>query len=75
VDIGKKGTKTIHVWSSTADTEHATLAATVSASGKLLPPMLIFKGQTNGQIATKELQTFPANCFYACQPKAWMDAK
>ena len=64
-----KGTTTIHVQSSTADTEHATLAETVSASEKLLPPMLIFKGQTNGQIATNELQMFPANCFYVCQPK------
>ena len=70
-----KGTKTIHVRSSTSDTKRATLAATVSGSGKLLKPFLIFKGKTDGRIASKELQSFPDDCFYACQQKAWMDEK
>ena len=48
--LEKKGVKTIHVRSSTADTKRAMLAATVTASGKLLKPMLIFKGQANGRI-------------------------
>jgi hypothetical protein len=73
--LALKGTKMIHVRSSTSDTKRATLAATVSGSSKLLKPFLIFKGQTNGRIANKELQTFPADCFYACQQKAWMDEK
>ena len=46
----------------------------MSGSGKLLKPFLIFKGKSDGRIAQKELQTFPEDCFYACQPKAWMDA-
>jgi hypothetical protein len=41
----KKGTKTIHVRSSTMDTKQATLAAAVTGSGNLLIPMLIFKGK------------------------------
>jgi hypothetical protein len=69
-----KGKRTIHVRSSTSDTKRATLAAAVSGSGKLLKPFLIFKGKSDGRIAQKELQTFPGDCFYACQPKAWMDA-
>ncbi len=73
--LALKGTKTIHVRSSTSETKRATLAATVSGSGKLLKPFLIFKGKTDGRIASKELQTFPADCFYACQEKAWMDEK
>jgi hypothetical protein len=35
--------------------------------------MLIFKGQANGRIETHEFQTYPEDCVYACQPKAWMD--
>ena len=51
------------------------LAATVTASGKLLKPMLIFKGQAHGRIERSEFQTYPDNCIYAMQPKAWMDEK
>ena len=43
------------------------------SSGKLLTPFLIFKGKTDGRIASKELQTYPNECIYACQEKAWMD--
>jgi hypothetical protein len=45
----------------------------VTGSGKLLTPFLIFKGKSNGRIAAKELQTYPNECIYACQEKAWMD--
>ncbi len=71
--LDKKGSKTINVRTSTSDTKRATLAATVTASGKLLTPFLIFKGKTDGRIASKELQTYPNECIYACQEKAWMD--
>ncbi len=50
-----------------------TLAVTVSVSGKLLAPFLIFKGQQNGCIEQCEFVTYPAAGKYACQPKAWMD--
>ena len=73
--LALRGTKTIHVRSSTSDTKRATLAATVTGSGKLLKPFLIFKGKTDGRIAQRELQTFPEDCITACQEKAWMDAK
>ena len=46
-----KGKKTVHVRASMADTKRVTLAVTVDASGKMLPPMLIFKGATNKRIA------------------------
>jgi hypothetical protein len=68
-----KGTKTIHARASTTDTKRVTLAATVSASGKMLTPYLIFKGKPNGRIATREFATFPSDGVYACQEKAWMD--
>ena len=46
-----KGTKTIHVRSSTADTKRVTLAVTIDATRKMLPPMLIIKGMPNRCIA------------------------
>ncbi len=70
---GEEGTKTIHVCTSTTDTKHVTLAATVMGSGKLLTPFLIFKGKANGRITSKELQTYPKECIYTCQEKARVD--
>ena len=49
----KKGMRTIHVRASTTETKRATLAATVTMSGQLLVPLLIFKGAANGRIAKK----------------------
>ena len=69
----EKGMRTVHIRASTSDTKRATLAATVTMSGDLLPPFLIFKGAENGRIATKELPTYPEMCCYAMQKKAWMD--
>ena len=43
------GVQTVHIHKLTSDTKHATCALTVTASGKLLTPMLIFKGKPNGQ--------------------------
>jgi hypothetical protein len=68
-----KGTKTIHVRASTTDTKRVTLAVTVDGSGNMLPPMLIFKGATNGRIANREFVTYPNGGHYSCQKKAWMD--
>lgn len=68
--LEKKGAKTIHVQTLTIDTKCVTFAATVTASGKLLTPFLIFKGKTNGRIATRELQTYLNECIYACQDNA-----
>ena len=55
------------------DTKRVTIAATVTASGKVLTPSMIFKGAPNGCIATQEFVTYPVAGKYACQPKAWMD--
>ena len=45
----------------------------VTASGKLLTPMLIFKGKPNGWIVKCEFPEYPEGCVYACQDNAWMD--
>ena len=62
-----KGMKTIHARASTTDTKRVTLAATVSAGGKMLVPYLIFKGKLNGRITTHKFATFPSEGVYACQ--------
>jgi len=48
-----KDTKTIHAMASTTNTMCVTLAATVTASGKMLRPFLIFKEKQNGCIVMR----------------------
>jgi len=67
------GRKTIHVRKSTSDTKRATVAVTITASGRILPAVVVFKGKRNGRIATDEFGTYPNEHFYACQKNAWMD--
>ena len=52
--------KTIQVQVSTTDTKHVSVMATITASGKMLPPFMIFKGESRGCIATHEFVTYPA---------------
>ena len=67
------GARTVHVRKSTNDTKWATAAITVTASGKMLLPLLVFKGAKNGRIIKKEFPTFDKSMYYACQENAWMD--
>jgi hypothetical protein len=64
--------KMLHTKDSKIITKRVTLAATVTGSGKMLPPMLIFKGATSGRIAKQEFRTYPDSGHYICQ-NAWMD--
>ena len=69
------GTRTVHIRKSTNDTKRVTCAMTVSASGKVLTPLLVFKGAANGRIESKEFSTYPPDMEYACQSNAWMDER
>lgn len=71
--LESKGTKTIHVRTSTSDTKRATVAVTICADGTVLPSVQVFKGAPNGRIAKTEFSTFPPNHQYHCQAAAWMD--
>jgi hypothetical protein len=73
--LDTKGKKTIHARASTTDTKRVILAVTVTASGKVLAPFLIFKGKPSGRIAMRKFSTYPNAGKYACQEKAWMDEK
>ena len=69
------GRQTVHVRKSTSDTKRATFAMTVTASGKVLKPLLVFKGKPGGRIEKREFPTYPSEILYACQDNAWMDEK
>jgi hypothetical protein len=69
----KRGAKGIHMRKSTDDTRRATVALMVTASGKLLPQMIIFEGSTKGRIVKNELPTLNPHSFYCCQKAVWMD--
>ena len=65
--------RTVHVRKPTNDAKCTTAAITVTASGKMLPPLLVFKGAKNGRIMKKEFPTFDNSMYYTCQENAWMD--
>jgi transposase-like protein len=67
------GKPTIFIRKSCSDTKRATLGLSVTASGKFLTPILVFKGAPNGRIVKTEFKTYPAGIVYACQAAAWMD--
>ena len=67
------GARTVNVRKSTSDTKRATFAMTVSASGKVLKPMLVYKGKSGGRIEKRKFPLFPKDIVYACQDNAWMD--
>jgi hypothetical protein len=72
-NLETKGTKSIQVHASMTDTKHVTVAATITTSGKMLPPFMVFKGAPYVCIAKQEFGTYPTGRKYACQSKAWMD--
>lgn len=48
---------------------------TVTASGAMLKPLVVFKGKPGARIETREFPTYPADNAYACQETAWMDER
>ena len=72
--LEKKGGRTVNIRSYTSTTSRISVALTVTASGDLLRPFLVFKGKPNGRIDKKELKTFPPEGEYTVQEKAWMDS-
>ena len=69
------GRRTVHIRKSTNDTKRVTCAMTVSASGLVLTPFLVFKGAPNGRIEKTEFATCPPGMIYTCQSNAWMDER
>jgi hypothetical protein len=59
----------------TDDSKRCTVALTMTASGKMITPMVIYKGTRYGRIATRELHDHPQEMTYAMQPKAWFNPR
>jgi hypothetical protein len=55
------GQRTVHIRKSTCDTKRVRCAMTVLASGRVLTPLLVFKGAPNGQIERNEFITYPGD--------------
>ncbi len=68
--INQRGAHTINMRTGTDDSKHCTVALTVTASGEMLMPMVVYKGTRHGRIATRELHDHPQEIKYAMQPKA-----
>ena len=69
------GARTVHVCKSTNDTKCATAAITVTASGKMLLPLLVFKGAKNGRIMKKEFPTFDNSTYVLCMSRECLDGQ
>jgi hypothetical protein len=67
------GNQTVYICKSVSDTKCVTCAMTVTASGKIFPPMMVFKGIAGKSIKMCELPTFDQSMLYICQSDAWMD--
>jgi hypothetical protein len=67
-----EGSRTVNARSSSGSTMRLSLAVTVTASGDILPPFIVFKGKPNGRIQ-RDFGTYPVGSYYACQERAWMD--
>ena len=67
-----EGSRAVNSRSSSGSTMRLSLALTVTASGDILTPFIVFKGKPNGRIQ-REFGTYPVGSHYACQARAWMD--
>ena len=68
--ICKTGSKECIVRTSGREKKHVTIVLSTTADGKMLPPMIIFKGKTTKTI---EKLRFPDGFIVKTQAKAWMD--
>jgi hypothetical protein len=75
--LSRIGVKTVNIRTSMEDTKRITFAMSVTASGRVLKPYLIFKGKPGARIEKKELVNYPPEweMFYSCQDAAWMDER
>jgi hypothetical protein len=72
--IETRGSKTVSIRTSSDSTKRITVAVTVTASGAMLPSLLVFNAKPNGRVE-RELANFPPGAHYAVQKIAWMDER
>lgn len=71
-----RGATTVTVKSTGNKKTRCTVSLTIAADGSKLKPMIIFKGQPHGRVATTELTRSPYRnrAFLCCQESAWQDS-
>ena len=76
--IDSVGSKYVKIWTSPGTKKRITVAVTVTASGKKLPEVVVFKGKLGKRVAG-ELSTikqqYGLTGIYAAQENAWMDTE
>ena len=65
--IDMKGQKSVLIHTTGCEKCHLTVTLTVTASGEMLPPFVIFKGKRKLKL------THPSGIMVAVQEKGWMD--
>ncbi|KAG7367560.1 hypothetical protein IV203_030231 [Nitzschia inconspicua] len=72
-----EGEKTVTVRQTGNSKTRCTVSLTITADGGKLKPMIIFKGQRGGTIATRELAAsqYRDNTVLSCQTNAWQDGE
>ena len=68
--VNQMGSKSVIVRTSGSDKRHITVMLAITASGKVLPTMIIFKGKRE----LKDIKA-PPGCIVAVQEKAWVDER
>ncbi len=69
--VDKIGKKSIRVRSTNSEKRRITSVLACTANGKMLPPMVIFKGTTTRSI--KNVEAGSENSIVSFQKKAWVD--
>ena len=67
------GARTVNVRVCKNASARITAAVSVTASGDMLSPFLVFKGKPGGRIEKREFPTFHPGGIYCAQSKAWFD--
>ena len=72
--LAPKGAATIHMLAP-GEKDRCTFNAAITMGGGKLKPMIIFKGQANGRIESREFPTFSTDAFWHAQKNAWCDER
>jgi hypothetical protein len=76
--IADKGAKTVAIAGTSTGDQRATVFLAVTATGRKLPPFIVYKGVRGGKIEkefTASKFNYPEGQFYAVQEKGWTDTE
>ena len=71
--INVRSQRTVNMRKGAEESKRCTVAMTVTASGLMLRPFIVYKGMKGGTIDKRELPQHPSGAVYTVQKKAWFD--